>query len=128
MYINRGFLVNERSARHLGIQRGSVGSFDPCVMDRVSVRPITDSERIEAKITGTERRPFAPGSWAETQADIEARKAMPAKATPVKATKPRAGKARKATATPAPTATDKRREKMSLDDYYREQRACGHRS
>ena len=126
MRINRGFLVNERSARHLGIQRGSVGSFDPCIMDRVSTRPITDSERNAAKITGTERRVFAPGSWAETQADIKARKAMPAKAIPVKA--PRKGKARKATATPVPTASDKRREKMSLDDYYREQKACGVRS
>ncbi len=127
MEVSRSFLVNERSARSLGIERGSVGISAPCVMDRVSVRPITDQERIEAKITGTERRVFALGSWAETQADIAARKGTPAKATPVKPT-PRKGKARKAAATLAPTATDKRREKMSLDDYYREQKACGVRS
>ena len=70
MYINRGFLVNERSARHIGIQRGSVGSFDPCYPDRVSTRAITDKERAQARITGTSDRSFLLGSWQQEQSDI----------------------------------------------------------
>jgi len=126
MYVNRGFLVNERSARHIGIQRGSVGSFDPCVPDRVSTRAITDKERSEARITGTADRSFILGSWQIGQA---ARKAAPI-SEPVKDGKIKAPrKARASKAKPAePTATDKRREKMSLDDYYREQKACGGKS
>lgn len=125
MYINRGFLVNERSARHIGIQRGSVGSFDPCVPDRVSTRAITDSERAEARITGTADRSFILGSWQIEQAT---RKAAPI-SEPVKDGKVKAPrKGRKVKPAPEPTATDKRRATMSLDDYYREQKACGVRS
>lgn len=127
MHVNRGFLVNERSARHIGIQRGSVGSFDPCVPDRVSTRAITDQERSEARITGTADRSFILGSWQIEQIEQAARAANP---EPVKAGKVKAPrKARASKVKPVePTATDKRRERMSLDDYYREQRACGGRS
>lgn len=129
MHVNRGFLATMRSARHIGIQRGSVGSFDPCVPDRVSTRAITDQERAEARITGTADRSFILGSWQIEQIEQAARKAAPI-SEPVKAGKIKAPrKARASKVKPVePTATDKRRERMSLDDYYREQKACGGKS
>lgn len=124
MHINRGFLVNERSARHLGIQRGSVGTFDPCVPDRVSTRAITDEERAQARITGTSDRSFLLGSWQQEQgkhADTYNVEPAPGKSKGKPARKAMAPK-------PAATADSKRRAKMSLSDYYAMERACGVKS
>lgn len=146
MHINRGFLVNERSARHIGIQRGSVGTFDPCVPDRVSTRAITDKERSEAhSVRGTADRSFLLGSWQQEQSDINRARLgqdfarfQADRADKYDVIKPKGlrtgpvkGKpARKARA-PKPvqaTADSKRRATMSLDDYYRMERACGGKS
>ena len=62
MHVTRSYLVEERSARLIGIQRGSVGNFDPCDMDRVSRRAMTESEASEARITGTEDREWIQGT------------------------------------------------------------------
>lgn len=78
MHVTRHYLVETRSARLIGIQRGSVGQFDACDLARcepsgkldhgnlsgASVRSMTEDERERARIVGTYDRhsEVAPGA------------------------------------------------------------------